>query len=443
MISALVLSLATKTAPVLLGGVWAERALLLRLRAFIGRLAPKSQRRLIAFLLANVTTDYPPSPHTLVTLLRSSPDFERIVKSISRSGRKLPLVLARPVFAPAPAFAGLAVPPIATAGDLAEWLGLSIAQLDWFADTKQQHASTHDTVLRHYRYTFVSKRSGLPRLLEAPKPRLKDIQRRILHEILDRATVHERAHGFVKGRSCLSSASVHASETVVLSLDLSDFFSTVSSDRIHGLFRSIGYPWSVARLLTGLCTTVTPRNVFAENSEGRTLDWRARNLLSGSHLPQGAPTSPALANLCAWKLDQRLNGLAVRFDSQYTRYADDLTFSGDGQFARAMTSVLAAVETIVRDEGFALNAAKTRVMPSQARQRVTGIVVNAHTNIARPDYDRLKAILHNCKRNGPGAENRSAYLDFRSHLNGKVTWVENVNPARGAKLRTLFDSIAW
>ncbi|HEY1711247.1 MAG TPA: reverse transcriptase family protein [Rhizomicrobium sp.] len=335
------------------------------------------------------------------------------------------------------------MPPIATAGDLAEWLGLSIAQLDWFADTKRQHASAQDSALRHYRYTFVFKRSGLPRLLEAPKPRLKDIQRRILHEILDHAPIHACAHGFAKGRSCLSSASVHASEAIVLSLDLCDFFSTVPSDRIHGLFRSIGYPWSVAHLLTGLCTTVTPRHVLAESDEGRAFDWHARNLLSGPHLPQGAPTSPALANLCAWKLDQRLNGLANRFDAHYTRYADDLTFSGDDRLARAAKAVLAAIEAIVRDEGFALNRGKTRIMPSQTRQKVTGIVVNTHTNIARPDYDRLKAVLYNCKRNGPVAENRSAYSDFRSHLNGKVTWVENVNPARGAKLRTLFDSIAW
>jgi hypothetical protein len=82
-------------------------------------------------------------------------------------------------------------------------------------------------------------------------------------------------------------------------------------------------------------------------------------------------------------------------------------------------------------------------MHSHQRQSLTGIVINAHANIARPEYDRLKAILHNCKSHGVSGQNREKHADFRRHLDGRVNWIESVNPARGAKLRALFAQIAW
>ena len=90
-----------------------------------------------------------------------------------------------------------------------------------------------------------------------------------------------------------------------------------------------------------------------------------------------------------------------------------------------------------------MNSRKTRVMPRPTRQKLLGIVVNEHCNVAREDVDTLKAILFNCMRHGPAAQNRACVADFRRHLDGRVTWVEQVNPARGAKLRVLFDRIAW
>jgi hypothetical protein len=101
------------------------------------------------------------------------------------------------------------------------------------------------------------------------------------------------------------------------------------------------------------------------------------------------------------------------------------------------------VDRIVRDEGFTLNVAKTRIMRRSGRQRVTGIVVNHHVNVPRAAFDILKATLHNCVKNGPAAENRAGLRDFRAHLDGRVSWVENVNPTRGKRLRQVFDEIAW
>jgi hypothetical protein len=320
---------------------------------------------------------------------------------------------------------------LATTGDLAAWLGLSPAELDWLADSRRAHGSTEKPALQNYRYALIPKRDGTKRLLEAPKPRLKAIQRRILHEILDAVPVHGAAHGFVAGRSCRTGAQIHAGEAVVATFDLAGFFPSIGLPRIHGLFRSLGYPWGAARALAGLCTTLTPR------------DLRPDALHGVPHLPQGAPTSPALANLLAFTLDRRLHGLARAAGATYTRYADDLAFSGDAAFAKALPRFTNSVETILREEGFHLNAAKTRIMPRAGRQRVTGIVVNAHCNTGRAEFETLKATLHNCARTGPAAQNREAVPDFHAHLHGRIAWVAQINPARGAKLWGLFDDVDW
>jgi phosphoglucomutase len=101
------------------------------------------------------------------------------------------------------------------------------------------------------------------------------------------------------------------------------------------------------------------------------------------------------------------------------------------------------VEKIVREEGFALNPAKSRVMRRHARQMITGIVVNAHCNVPRAEFDALKAILFNCIRHGPAAQNHENIPDFRRHLEGRVAWVAQINPRRGEKLCALFDRIEW
>ena len=93
--------------------------------------------------------------------------------------------------------------------------------------------------------------------------------------------------------------------------------------------------------------------------------------------------------------------------------------------------------------GFAINGSKTRLMRRARPQRVTGIVVNDHVNVPRRGYDDLKALLHNCCKHGPASQNRDRRTDFRAHLDGRVGWVEQVNPNRGAKLRTAFDAISW
>jgi len=427
----------------LLAGKWEPAALLDRVGDVLGRPTHKSYRLLVEELLDRISTAYPPSPRWLVEFFLESRRFERASARLRGRTQPIAAVLQPARFSPVPRFATLAVPRLATPGELAAWLELSIEHLDWFADSRDQHRRTATPALQHYTYAFAPKKSGPPRLLESPKPRLKAIQRRILRGILDHVPAHDCVHGFVAGRSCLSAAGVHAGEAVVVAADLKDFFLTTPLRRVHGLFRSLGYPWAVARLLTGLCSSATPLSVFAALPEARRPDWRTRKIHEAPHLPQGAPTSPALANLAAWQLDVRLHGLAKSFDAAYTRYADDLVFSGDAAFSRRSPRFLAAVAEIADAEGYALNAPKTRIMRRSGCQRVTGLVVNDRLNIARTDYDALKATLHNCRKNGPQAENRAGHPDFRAHLDGRIVWVENVNRARGERLRRMFETIAW
>jgi hypothetical protein len=434
---------ARNLAVALLGGVWTPSALLRRANEVLGRSAKSSQRALVQELLDNLPTDYPPAPGWLAAFLLGSAHFDRASASIRKSRTRLAPVLKSPCFSPVARFADLDVPRLATVGDLAAWLDLDVHLLEWFADARRQHRQTAEPLLQHYAYAFAPKRSGPPRLIESPKPRLKAIQRRILRGILDKVSVHDSAHGFVLGRSCLTSAQAHAGEALVVALDLKDFFLRTPLRRTHGLFRSLGYPWAVARLLTGLCSSTTPQSVFTTLPADQRHDWLTRKIHESPHLPQGAPTSPSLANLAAWHLDVRLHGLAKAFDANYTRYADDLAFSGDGSFARRRNSFLAAVEDIAADEGYVLNNRKTRIMRRSGCQRVTGLVVNDHLNVARADYDALKATPHNCARNGPQTENRAGHPDFRAHLDGRVVWVENVNRARGERLRRMFEEIRW
>jgi hypothetical protein len=435
--------LARSLTTALLSGEWTPEDLNRRAAAFFGRQQRADRQRLVRDLIRSTPTPYSPNPTWLLAKLRSSEIFLRLISAKRSAAPPVFTDLGVPPFAPLDRFSKLGISQLRAPGDLAEWLDVSLPQLDWLADVKNQHSRTIIPVLQHYFYTFMEKNHGLPRLIEAPKPRLRFIQRRILDEILDFLPPHEGAHGFVRGRSCVTGAKPHAGERIVVALDLRNFFTSVPSARIHAIFRCLGYPWAVARLLTGLCTTATPASAFFRCPTKPAFDWQARALYGVPHLAQGAPTSPALANLSAWHLDHRLNRLASRFGATYTRYADDLAFSGDDDFREKLRSFLRLVEAIVRDEGFSLNPRKTRVMNRSMAQRITGLVVNEHINVSRKVYDELKATLHNCATFGPHGQNRRMVADFRAHLDGRVSWVESVNAHRGFKLRRIFDRIQW
>lgn len=334
-------------------------------------------------------------------------------------------------------------PAITTSGHLAQWLGIPANELDWFSAWRGRRDAPVDGRLSHYRYRAVRKRHGEIRLLEIPKPRLCALQRQLLRRLLDRVPAHEAAHGFCGGRSARSFAAAHAGQHVVLSLDLADFFPTIRWRRIRAVFLALGYPDSVAALLTGLCIHSLPVGFLQALDVDPLQRRRLERLYGAAHLPQGAPTSPALSNLVAFRLDCRLAALARAADARYTRYADDLAFSGGAALARSARRFQQQVAAIAMEEGFKVNTRKTRIMRASVRQRLAGIIINRHPNLSRPDYDRLKAALHNCVIHGPDGQNHGNHADFRSHLAGKIAYVQMLSPARASRLQKLFNLIDW
>ena len=341
------------------------------------------------------------------------------------------------------------IPHIETVGALAEWLELTPSELGWLADLKGLGYKRPQERLEHYHYRVLAKASGSIRLIETPKPRLKDLQRRILSAILDRIPSHPAVHGFVKGRSIQSFAAPHVGQRVVLRMDLENFFPTFPGARVQSFFRTIGYPEAVADLLGGIATNSMPYGAWRDviKQPGFPLGpqelWHVRAMYARPHLPQGAPTSPSLANLCSYRLDCRLSGLARSAGAAYTRYADDLAFSGGESFDRCVERFAIHVAAILMEEGFTVQHRKTRIMRQSVRQHLAGLVTNQRLNVRRSDFDVLKAILTNCVRHGSGTQNREGHPHFREHLEGRIGFVESIHSEKGRRLRAIFDRIEW
>jgi RNA-directed DNA polymerase len=400
--------------------------------------------RLVEQLVQEFGEGKRPSRTALVRFVLASPDFQGALRKEPRlklaGSRHFPPAMCSPEYGGA----SWPVPAVATPNELADWLSLLPGELAWFADLNSLQRSVPIGPVSHYDYHWIRKRGGSFRLVESPKARLKSIQRKLLREIIDRIPPHDSAHGFRHGRSICSFVQPHVGRRVILKLDLQDFFPTITRWRVTGLFLSAGYPDAVAQLLGGICTNAAPSRVrqAIPGCERQTAQ-RLETLYGTPHLPQGAPSSPGLANLCAFKLDARLTGLARAAGGTYSRYADDLLFSGDAAFARSLKRFHIHASAIVLEEGFAVNFHKTQIQGQSMRQRAAGLVINSHANVPRREYDNLKATLHNAIRFGPASQNRVGAANFRDHVGGRISFVEMVHPAHGAKLRQIFERIVW
>ncbi len=320
------------------------------------------------------------------------------------------------------------LPKLASPADVAQLLELSVPQLRWLAYFSEA------TEKPHYIPFEVPKRRGGTRQLAAPHAKLKAVQQAILRDILEKIPVHQAAHGFVKGKSTVSNADRHIAQAVLVCLDLKDFFPTISFHRVRGLFEYFGYSPAVASVLAALCTEA-PRMPITY--EGTTYHVAVGDPV----LPQGAPTSPALSNLIAHRLDTRLAGFAKKHGWIYTRYADDLTFSGTARLVQKVPALIRMAEQVSREEGFSVHPDKTRVMRKGGQQMVTGIVVNERRSVPRKEIRRLRALLHNAKKTGLQAQNRDAHPCFKEHVAGKIAYVMMVDPQRGRDLKAAFDAL--
>jgi RNA-directed DNA polymerase len=268
----------------------------------------------------------------------------------------------------------------------------SIGDLSAHATVRRQRICSLLFGSKPYRTFRIPKRSGGFRQIAHPIPSLRALQRWVLRHILDKLKTTSSCYGFARGSGLRVHAAQHIGANAVLSLDLRDFFPSITIARVIRVFRASGYDSSGALLLAHLCTF---RGV----------------------LPQGAPSSPKLANLACFRMDRRLSGLAAHRELIYTRYADDLSFSGPN--VAALAKVKPIIAQIVRDCGFRLNNEKTRLRgPSRART-ITGLVLSADAaGIGRRRLRELRARIHWIHTSGDAAALASlqGWLDFISDV---------------------------
>ncbi len=264
-------------------------------------------------------------------------------------------------------------------------------------------ASVVNSPENHYRSFNIKKRSGGNRKITCPYPALLELQYWIFNNILKSIKINSSAHGFAFKKSIITNAKIHTAQKELLKLDMKDFFPSINLNRIIYVFKQLGYPNNVAFYLASICS-------FEEA------------------LPQGAPTSPILSNIISKQLDNRLIQLAKKYDLKYTRYADDITFSGNNIPAK----FIEYIKAIIEDEGFEVNDSKTRLYKSNGKRIVTGISVNGPEIKIPREYKRdLRQELHFIFKYGFESHVKKKKIrkaNYLFSLMGKVNFWLSVEP---------------
>jgi RNA-directed DNA polymerase len=302
----------------------------------------------------------------------------------------------------------------------------------------QKMAMEYDTLTsilnnRHlyYRHTQIRKKKGGYRQIQIPEPELFKIQYWIKTFILDRLRFPAYLTSYQKKKSIIDNARFHTGKEIVIKFDLQNFFEDVTQKKVTGLFIMLGYGKAVAIDMAKACCVqiapLNPRNQFKPTF---------------ACLPQGAPSSPGLSNLAGFMLDMRLAEYAQSHYFIYTRYADDLTFSG-----KLINKVRkSAIESIVVSEGFTLNKRKTSYVHRSNRQTVTGLSVNENIVIPKQFRKNIHTHLHNSVKFGPYEhlrKNGIRFNNFRGWLAGNIRYIEQLHPEEAKKMWQKFDQIDW
>jgi retron-type reverse transcriptase len=314
------------------------------------------------------------------------------------------------------------LPRLESAEAIAEAMGITVKELRFLAFSRKT------STVSHYVRFKLPKKTGGERLISAPMPRLKGAQQWILENLLEKVELHEAAHGFRRERSIVSNAAPHVGAEVVINLDLKDFFPSIRYKRVKGVFRTLGFSEAAASVFGLICTEPDIEEVA--------LDGKTYFVATGErHLPQGAPTSPAITNILCRRLDKRLLKMATEAGFKYTRYADDLTFSASGEAKQNICNVLRRTESIVAHEGLTVHPDKTRVLRRSRQQEVTGVVVNEKANVPKKELKRFRAVLFQIEKDGFAGKHWGSSPDVLASMMGFANFVFMVNPEKGAELQ--------
>lgn len=269
-----------------------------------------------------------------------------------------------------------------------------------------------------YASISIPKKSGGIRKIDVPVNELKAIQRWILRNILGVMKISRYAMGFCNGKSIVTNAETHVGKKCVINIDLKDFFPSIERRRVFMIFYYYGYTREVSNLLARLCTR-------------------------DNRLPQGAPTSPAISNIVCIRLDKRLACLANSVHANYSRYADDITFSADSD----ITSIIPIVNKIIEEEGFSINDKKTRVVFDYQRQEVTGLLVDGQKVRVKKEYlKKIRQEIYYLKKFGVDDHLRHIKCEkrfYKDHMYGKAYFIKMVDKELGKKLIDELNEINW
>lgn len=277
----------------------------------------------------------------------------------------------------------------------------------------------HRIKLDYYSEFIIRGKKGKERLICAPSRSLKSRQRWILDNILYKINVSSCCEGFIKKHSTLTNAKKHVGYGQILNMDISDFFPSITEAQIENVFFKAGYTHEVSAVLAKICC-------------------------HEEKLPQGAPTSPYLANIVCLELDDELMQYSKNHGIMYSRYADDMTFSGNTDMEKHVTEL----EEIIRKNGFHVNERKTHIYKGNQRKLVTGLIVKDDgLSVPRNFKRKLKQEIYYCKKFGVAVhlENTNAEkkVNFKEYLYGKAYYVKMVEPLTGQNFLEELNSINW
>ncbi|WP_123246833.1 retron St85 family RNA-directed DNA polymerase [Aeromonas dhakensis] len=290
----------------------------------------------------------------------------------------------------------LGLPAMKSVDDFASFSRLSPTKIRYLSISSQFLYKTYQ----------VPKTNGSYRLIAQPSRDLKAVQAWILRNILDELSCSSYSKGFESGMSILDNAKPHIGSQYVLSIDLQDFFPSIAANKVYGVFSSVGYNKEMCVLLTNLC-------VFKGG------------------LPQGAPTSPKLANLVCSKLDTRIQGYAGPKGITYTRYADDITLSSNS--ALKIQKAKAFLGTIISNEGFKINKSKTTISGVKKQKKITGLVLSENNvGIGSLKYREIRAEIHHLF---------TGRSDNYQRINGLLSFVFSVDKKMYSRLYSYISSL--
>lgn len=271
---------------------------------------------------------------------------------------------------------------------------------------------------KFYKEVSIPKSRGGNRVITMPSFHLKELQRWLLDNVLYCYSIHGASYGFVPQRNIKDNAIIHINQNSVVNLDLKDFFPSIKFHDVFRLFLTSGYTKEISYTLSKLCTYK-------------------------GILPQGAPTSPWIANILCSNLDKRIQNLVDSLGHNYSRYADDITISGDFE----IKGLIPAVIKIIESEGFNINLQKIRIQQNIRFKEITGLIVGETVKVKRKYKKNLDRHIYYCEKKGVYShlkfikETEKSY--FKEYLYGMANFIKMIEQVEGEKFLERLNKINW